>query len=701
MPPTRKAKKWTAKCSHNQGALDRLVEHRESKDLKDRYSMTLKRAIESLQATTDPITTYQQAKTLKYVGDHIASLICPPQKRSTPSPASSAASATSSTNHRQNRHKAAAKRNLNLATIPEIGKKQKIYDNITKASDENWKHAKCWRVLLLIDERERESRRMASACEMSGIPCEVRTMPIADMGWIAQGLDCNDSIISELVLGTLVERKTPEDLKASLFGTRYQEQRLRLKNSGVPQILFLIEGELRDLSRCPLDTLLSAVWETRLHVDFQIVETEDLTGTVRLLKRIHRRILQRTFPQAFSGSTPLPIFMEAASAHQAPVRGQRRVQSLAEMTFDTPPVPCFGMDRFITYMELKAKVERDREAGTRTVRSIHLAMLKQVPTFSNVKCEAIARVYPTPRSLLSATLKVSEIANIPTKNPKQSQKLATIGEKSASELVLVYGNSFQLAPNPIQAESTWRQHGHQEDYIAPVVSEGSSKTPTVAVEENSLQPPAATVNYFSKASSSVNMSLDSGGLRTIATSTLESSPNSLLGAPHGQVVSSQDKHRSRETTMQQQRKRSASPLKSRPDIIALASTLYAFDSSPSCGQPDFPLAPPGRHSTTPSAPTSSSVKAKRYASLSSPEANDLKVAIARSKEEVSNEVTDLEMAIQLSLRDQKRQQPNLTQRLGLNTSVGSLFDDSSDDDLPSSRKLPPRTKTQEVIEIDL
>lgn len=683
MPPSRKPKKWIAKCSQNQAALDRLVEHRETKDLKDRYSMTLKRGMESLMATTDPVATYEQAKALKHVGDHIASLICPPQKRSTPSPASSAASST--TSHVQNRKAVATKRNLHLATIPEGGKKQKMYDHITEVSERNWKNAKCWRVILLIDERERESRRMASACEMSGIPCEVRTMPIGDMGWIAQGLDAKGNVVSELVLGTLVERKTPEDLKSSLFGTRYQEQRLRLKNSGVPQILFLIEGELRDLSRCPLDTLLSAVWETRLHTDFQIVQTEDLTGTVRLLKRIHRRILQRTFPQAFSGSMPLPIFMEAASSQQAPVRGQRRVQSLAEMTFDSQPVPCFGMERFITYMELKAKVERDREAGTRTVRNIHLAMLKQVPTFSNVKCEAIARIYPTPRSLLSANLSVAEIAKIPTKNPKESQKIATIGEKSAKELILVYGNSFQMAPNPFRE---------------PPVTQHAAKD--VVPEQPSLQPPPAKVNYFSKQKTS----LIEKASRNSSTEDKSSSVSALIS----------ERQQATNRTLSTRELSPISPIIEEPGQMTLphgddlctkrstkqhtcSTSLVELESGTTIGYATLRQRDSGDESFP--SPAFGCSTSEHYGLLSSPEEESLHVAMAQSKQEMSPEERDFELAIQLSLQDQQQNHTKKQRRL-LNTSLGSLLDDSSDDELRTTagRKPAARTTPHEVIEID-
>jgi len=167
------------------------------------------------------------------------------------------------------------------------------------------------------------------------------------------------------------------------------------------------------------DRLQMALCETRADLGFQIVFSENMTGTVKTLKLFHRRILQRTFPQAFGfQNDALPDFASASTS--APRRRQpasvdnnindqqqrhrhrrrRRPSSLLEMVLDTPPVPAFGEPRFMTYHELKCKIERDREQGTRTVGAIHGAMLRQV--CGNQQIKAIRQLYPTPASLLKA-----------------------------------------------------------------------------------------------------------------------------------------------------------------------------------------------------------------------------------------------------------------------------------------------------------
>jgi ERCC4-type nuclease len=511
-----------AKCPENQAALDRLNEKRTSlltslnHRRNDRYATTLKRAMQSLADATMPIRTYNEALTLPHVGQHCASLIHPPtakaaaakpaaKRKRIPETKKNATTPLSEKNpNRCQDSSSVLKRNNSTSsstnaflpppshTSKELAYQTAVHDAI------NWKEKILsqqqpgddplqYRVMLLIDQREVHSEHILAKCSMSGIPCEERTLPIGDMAWIVQGIrrkrrSSSDPdpqrVVVEFLLGTILERKTTEDLKSSLFGTRYFEQRLRLQYSGLPQVLFLIEGDIeKDLCHCPADTLHSAVWETRLHLGFRIVHTEHVDETVRLLKRIHRRILQRTFPTAFAKNEALPEFQEVFTSSSSNRRRQtindqdrrrrrRRLQSLNELLFDSEPQVPLGMERFISYQELKAKIERDRELGTKTIGNIHLAMIKQVSSVSDTKCHAIARLYPTMHSLMEAyhtqNLTESEqqnlMAEIPTHDDqapkKKSARNNKIGPKSSAELF----NAFCIDnddDNDIQDLTTW------------------------------------------------------------------------------------------------------------------------------------------------------------------------------------------------------------------------------------------------------
>jgi ERCC4-type nuclease len=493
---SRPKKGLKAKCAENQANLEILVEKKEKLRPSDKFGFTLKRAIESLQKTKEPVTSFKEAIALAYVGPAIASVIFPnlpdkddatarPRKRKAKktkdtAAASSSASPNSSPTTKQAPESssapapAAAKRSRHAATIgageastlvrsalaEKPTAKEVAYQNAVSQAENYVGKKLTWRAILIVDGREWKSEHIQAKCQMSGIPCEERMLPIGDMAWIGQGVDPQSkNIVCELMLGTIIERKTTSDLKSSLFGTRYCEQRLRLQYSGIPQVLFLIEGDLsKELYNCPAETLHTAVMETRLHLGFQIVQTDHMDGTVAALKRMHRRVLQRSFPHAFGqANEALPTFAEAGIGggdrreslpHRPNHRRRRkRLQSLMEMTFDTEPVPPLGESRFVTYKELKAKVERDREAGSKTIGSIHAAMLKQVATISGKKVQALARAYPTNARVMQAfsdepnnDARKAMVTDLSTKEPGQeTARVMKVGPRSAAELYVAYG----------------------------------------------------------------------------------------------------------------------------------------------------------------------------------------------------------------------------------------------------------------------
>jgi ERCC4-type nuclease len=437
-----------AKCEANQEVLDKLTEaaQKASSNPSSNYVFALKRAMKSLAECPQPITTYKQALALKHVGPKLAQIIRPSDQdidENDTSNINNNISKTTTTNKRKPTTKS-SKTASSTTTTSTTYKQEDAPSAKQKAYDQAFQHATNlvlppgnWKVVLLVDGREQKSQQVVARCQQSGIPSEERHLPIGDMAWIARHIPTN----LEVMLGTILERKDTADLASSLFGTRYLEQRLRLQHCGLPQVLFLVEGDMNKCNNCPADTLLMAMMETRIQLGFQIVQTKHLEDSIRLLKGLHRRLVQRTFPQAFSKS--LPDFGSPQLC--PPNRKRRRPTSLLELVFDTPPVPPFGTTRSITYNELKTKVERDREAGTRTSGAVYMAMLKQVPTWSQKKCQALAQPYPTMHSLLTgfqncySTSSSSDdmdpsrlVQDVPCERRR-------IGPKSASELHVAFG----------------------------------------------------------------------------------------------------------------------------------------------------------------------------------------------------------------------------------------------------------------------
>lgn len=430
---TIKVKAMTARCPANQEALDKLMEIRlkAEKNPNSNFVFTVKRAMNSLKDCQHHITTQRQAQELKYVGTRLAKIICPVDADDQPNCAVSSSRSSTATAARTTATTATkwTQRQISSTATTSSKKvehgpsgKQKAYESAKAHAESLVLPRGPWKVVLLIDGREHKSKHMVSKCKQVGIPSEERHLPIGDMAWIAK---CGEL---EVMLGTILERKEVSDLACSLFGTRYLEQRLRLQHSGLPQIILLVEGSLHSVTNCPAETLRMAMMETRVQLGFQCVQTPNLQETVKTLKSLHRRVVQRSFPKSFE---ELPSFGSPSDLSR---KRRRRPSSLLELTFDSPPIPPFGKPRFITYHELKTKVERDREAGTKTVGAIYMAMLKQVATLSDKKCQAIAKNYPTMSALLNAFEETDKPVQLVRDVPCDRQK---VGPRSSAELCVV------------------------------------------------------------------------------------------------------------------------------------------------------------------------------------------------------------------------------------------------------------------------
>ena len=317
---TVRSRQFKAKCEANQPLVDIVGDKRERCG-QSNFSFTLGKAMASLCKEKEPITSYDQAIALSGIGPSIASLLfqkelpAVPKRKRSKKTTSTAAESLDGGSVTSSAQKLPPGRSLSItaSTTPAKrpkpnpehvqgmltkkeppSRKEQAYQKAVREAD-NWKGQHLvWRLVLLIDRREKKAEHYSSKVNQCGIPTEIRQLPIGDMTWIAQGMDSEDRVVAELMLGTILERKEVGDLKASLFGTRYNEQQLRLKDSGLPQVIFLIEGDTtKDLYRCPADTMHSVLWDIRVVKENQVVQTDHMEDTVQTLRRMHRRMLKR------------------------------------------------------------------------------------------------------------------------------------------------------------------------------------------------------------------------------------------------------------------------------------------------------------------------------------------------------------------------------------------------------------------------
>lgn len=101
-----------------------------------------------------------------------------------------------------------------------------------------------------------------------------------------------DFIIESKNKTVVVERKTMNDLSASIIDGRYKEQKQRLqrmKEQGC-EVVYILEGEKEGQSRISGDTMMSVMLSLSMKYDFHVIQSKNVKETVIFLKKIQDKI---------------------------------------------------------------------------------------------------------------------------------------------------------------------------------------------------------------------------------------------------------------------------------------------------------------------------------------------------------------------------------------------------------------------------
>lgn len=106
--------------------------------------------------------------------------------------------------------------------------------------------------------------------------------------------DINIYFKDELIL--LIERKTMTDLASSIRDGRHREQKHRIVKSGLGKenIIFLIEGEITDMSygKINRDVLQGSIINTMFRDGFKVYRTSDIIETCYFIERVLLKIFK-------------------------------------------------------------------------------------------------------------------------------------------------------------------------------------------------------------------------------------------------------------------------------------------------------------------------------------------------------------------------------------------------------------------------
>lgn len=155
-------------------------------------------------------------------------------------------------------------------------------------------------IILLVDNREVRSQSERDFFQKritdNNVQCEVRTLSVGDILWIAK----HKKTGKEVTLNYVCERKRLDDLAMSIRDGRFSEQKNRLRKSGLKNVYYLVEeGGLADVERImemkkSIETSISMVITVSNLYLQRFRRTDDtidwLSGMTEILKKKYSKI---------------------------------------------------------------------------------------------------------------------------------------------------------------------------------------------------------------------------------------------------------------------------------------------------------------------------------------------------------------------------------------------------------------------------
>ena len=199
-------------------------------------------------------------------------------------------------------------------------------------------------IILIVDNREKRNNQdinyFYDRFKASGIKTELKSLPLGDFIWILRIRNNQDIFYEEpdenelaeinnpdpdqqdennatkkktkakktkkatkklkkipeftdYVLDFIVERKTADDLAASIMDGRYEEQKFRLKNCGINNVIYLVEGTPGQYCKIPEAVLKKASIHTQIFHGFNVMRIPTIQESLKWLTQMTKEMAYR------------------------------------------------------------------------------------------------------------------------------------------------------------------------------------------------------------------------------------------------------------------------------------------------------------------------------------------------------------------------------------------------------------------------
>ncbi|KAK4696920.1 crossover junction endonuclease MUS81, partial [Lecanoromycetidae sp. Uapishka_2] len=250
-------------------------------------------------------------------------------------------------------------------------------------------------VELVLDNREVRAKNdrdyISDELTKKGVKPLVRPLELGDIFWVAKLKD--PSLLArygeegdEIALDWIVERKRLDDLVGSITDGRFQEQKFRLRRSGVKNVIYLIEEFSLSTEKLTKfhEAIQSAIASTQVVNGYFVKRTQKLDETIRYLARMTRM---------------LKTLYEPKSLHLIPTSALTPSSYLPLLTHLRTDPAHAARSYSITYPSFSSLASK---SDSLTLRDVFLKMLMCTRGISGDKALAIQKIWSTPRAFIEA-----------------------------------------------------------------------------------------------------------------------------------------------------------------------------------------------------------------------------------------------------------------------------------------------------------
>ncbi|CUM63465.1 uncharacterized protein PRCAT00001040001 [Priceomyces carsonii] len=242
-------------------------------------------------------------------------------------------------------------------------------------------------IILLIDNREIRSQQerdfFRQRLESLGIQCEVRSLSVGDSLWIAR----RKKTKREVVLNYICERKKLDDLAFSIKDGRFQEQKNRLKKTGMKYFYYIIEEVGIEKVAHMKDAIRTSMSMTMTTSNFNLKRSKSIEETVSLLATL-TNVIKLAFKRRNTNLIVLRPRIMNTQAEYALLLLKFREE------FESRSTPYECVHLYSTFQDSLAK------NGMMTVREMFVSMLMAIKGVSLERAVTVQSYFKTPKGLL-------------------------------------------------------------------------------------------------------------------------------------------------------------------------------------------------------------------------------------------------------------------------------------------------------------